>query len=244
MKCSQNLHWNHSIHYEIFCEMTWGDTLHCTVSNNISLAKRFSVYVIINCWHFHENDLSYETVFSICLFDLPVKTSLSSMSQLFPIPFASLPSHQLCFVTPPPSSHTAHLTSPFLNSSWWLITMKSYQSHTPIQNKEPTFRHHVHPSVSITVSVPHSWSAQLSFSHRSFTFNSNKSPTWCISFSVYYPDVCLQLNMFRALSRPSSGAQWLQWQPLVLLSYRGDSRTVFVVGPAGLTTNTARLSPW
>jgi len=26
-------------------------------------------------------------------------------------------------------------------------------------------------------------------------------------FSVYYPDVCLQLNMFRAFSRPSSGAQ-------------------------------------
>jgi hypothetical protein len=45
------------------------------------------------------------------------------------------------------------------------------------------------------------------------------------NFSVYYPDVYLQLNMFRAFSRPSSGAQWLQWQPLVLLS------------------NTARLSP-
>ena len=26
-------------------------------------------------------------------------------------------------------------------------------------------------------------------------------------FSFYYPDVCLQLNMFRAFSRPSSGAQ-------------------------------------
>jgi len=49
----------------------------------------------------------------------------------------------------------------------------------------------------------------LTFWHRSFTFNSNKSPTWCNNFSVYYPDVCLQLNMFRAFSRPSSGAQWL-----------------------------------
>jgi hypothetical protein len=51
--------------------------------------------------------------------------------------------------------------------------------------------------------------------------------------------------MFRAFSRPSSGAQWMQWQPLVLPSYRGDSRAVFVVGPAGRpagpTTNTARL---
>jgi hypothetical protein len=34
-----------------------------------------------------------------------------------------------------------------------------------------------------------------------------------------------------------------QWQPLVLPSYRGDSRAVFVIRPAGPTTNTARLSP-
>jgi hypothetical protein len=73
----------------------------------------------------------------------------------------------------------------------------------------------------------------LNFWHSSFTFNSNKSPTWCNNFSVYYPEVCLQLNMLRAFSRPSSGAQWLQWQSLVLPSYRGDSRAVFVVGPAG-----------
>jgi hypothetical protein len=37
--------------------------------------------------------------------------------------------------------------------------------------------------------------------------------------------------MFRAFSRPSSGVQRLQWQSLVLPSYRGDSRVVFVVGP-------------
>jgi hypothetical protein len=54
--------------------------------------------------------------------------------------------------------------------------------------------------------------------------------------SIYYPDVRLQLNMFRAFSCPLSGAQWLQWQHLVLPSYRGDSRAVFVVGPAGPTT--------
>jgi hypothetical protein len=42
----------------------------------------------------------------------------------------------------------------------------------------------------------------------------------------------LEFNMFRAFSRPSSGAQWLQWQPLVLPSYRGDSRAAFLVGPA------------
>jgi len=72
---------------------------------------------------------------------------------------------------------------------------------------------------------------RLTFWHRSFKFNSNKSPTWCNKFSVYYPDVCLQLNIFRAFSSPSSGAQLLQWQPLVLPLYRGDSRAVFVVGP-------------
>jgi len=42
--------------------------------------------------------------------------------------------------------------------------------------------------------------------------------------------------MFRAFARPLSGAQRLQWQPLVFPSYRGDSRAVFVVGPAGPTT--------
>jgi len=44
--------------------------------------------------------------------------------------------------------------------------------------------------------------------------------------------------MFWGFSRPSSGAQWLQWQPLVLPSYCGDSRAEFVVGLAGPTTNT------
>jgi hypothetical protein len=78
---------------------------------------------------------------------------------------------------------------------------------------------------------------------RASSYNSNKSPTWCNNFSVYYRDVCLQLNMFRAFYSPSSGAQWLQWQPLVLPKYRGDSRVVFVIGPAGPTTNTTRLSP-
>jgi hypothetical protein len=73
----------------------------------------------------------------------------------------------------------------------------------------------------------------LTFWHRGFTCISNKSPTLCNNFSVYYPDVCLQLNMFRAFLRPSSGAQLLQWQPLVLPSYRGDSCAVFVIGLAG-----------
>jgi hypothetical protein len=43
---------------------------------------------------------------------------------------------------------------------------------------------------------------------------------------VYYLDVYLQLHMFRASSRPSSGAQQLQEQPLVLPSEHGDSSAV------------------
>ena len=84
----------------------------------------------------------------------------------------------------------------------------------------------------------HVWCLSLSWfkvcksvHHR--TIQINHQPDATFFFSVYYPDVCLQLNMFRSFSRPSSGAQWLQWQPMVLPSYRGDSRAVFVVGPAG-----------
>jgi hypothetical protein len=85
----------------------------------------------------------------------------------------------------------------------------------------------------------------LTIWHRSFKFNSNKSSTWCNNFSLYYPDVCLQLNIFRAFSRSSSGAQLLQCQSLVFTSYRGDSRAVFLVGPTGRSAQprtAARLS--
>ena len=51
-------------------------------------------------------------------------------------------------------------------------------------------------------------------------------PTRCNNFSSLLLDVYVQLNMFRASSRPSSGAQQLQWQPLVLPLERGDSSVV------------------
>jgi len=51
-------------------------------------------------------------------------------------------------------------------------------------------------------------------------------PTRCNSFSSLLLDVYLQLNMFRASSLPSSGAQQLQYQPLVLPSERGNSSAV------------------
>jgi hypothetical protein len=40
--------------------------------------------------------------------------------------------------------------------------------------------------------------------HRTIQINHQPDAT---IFSVYYPDICLQLNMFRAFSRLSSGAQ-------------------------------------
>jgi hypothetical protein len=51
-------------------------------------------------------------------------------------------------------------------------------------------------------------------------------PTRCNTFSSLLLDVYLQLNMFRASSRPSSGAQQPQKQPLVLPLERGDSSAV------------------
>jgi len=48
-------------------------------------------------------------------------------------------------------------------------------------------------------------------------------PTSCNNFSSLLLDVYLQLNMFRKSSRPSSGAQQLQQQPVVLPSEHGDS---------------------
>jgi hypothetical protein len=94
---------------------------------------------------------------------------------------------------------------------------------------------HILSSIIHTCTKPTNAYWQLMFYYIWITTNiSNKSPTKCNSFPVYYPDVYLQLNMFRAFFRPSSGAQWLQEQP---------RRAMFVVGPAGPTTKTARPTP-
>jgi len=58
-----------------------------------------------------------------------------------------------------------------------------------------------------------------------FTIQINQ-PTRCNNFSSLLLDVYVQLNMFWVFSRPSSGAQHLQLQPLVLLLERGDSSVV------------------
>ena len=60
-------------------------------------------------------------------------------------------------------------------------------------------------------------------------------PTRCNSLSNLLLDLYVQLNMFRASSRLSSGTQQLQQQPLVLPVERGDSSAVGC-GRAGPTT--------
>jgi hypothetical protein len=63
----------------------------------------------------------------------------------------------------------------------------------------------------------------LTFWHQSFPFNSNKSQTWRNNFLVYYPDVCLQLNMFRAFSAHHqelndwSGSLWFYLRIVVIV---------------------------
>jgi len=51
--------------------------------------------------------------------------------------------------------------------------------------------------------------AVVIYRNKSATIQINHQPDATIS-PVYYPDVYLQLNMFRASSRPSLGAQQLQ----------------------------------
>jgi len=58
-----------------------------------------------------------------------------------------------------------------------------------------------------------------------YTIQINR-PTRCNKFSSLLLDVYVQLNMFRASSLPSSGAQQLQQQPLVLPLERGGSSAV------------------
>jgi len=63
-------------------------------------------------------------------------------------------------------------------------------------------------------------------------------PTRCNSFSSLLLDVYVQLNMFRASSRPSTGAQQLQQQPLVLQLELGV-RSAVGRGRATATNSTA-----
>ena len=78
----------------------------------------------------------------------------------------------------------------------------------------------------------------LTLWHRSFKFNSNESPTWCNNFSVYFPDVCLQLNMFWGFSvhhqelNDCSGSLWFYLRivvTVVLCSWPARPQTQWII---------------
>jgi hypothetical protein len=74
----------------------------------------------------------------------------------------------------------------------------------------------------------------LTFWHRSFTFNSNKSPTWCnIFFQFIILTFIYSSTSFGRFPAHHQKLQCLHWQTLVSPSYCGEGRAVFVVGPAG-----------
>ena len=66
------------------------------------------------------------------------------------------------------------------------------------------------------------------------TFQINQ-PTRCNNFSSLLLDVYVQLNMFRASSRPSSGAQQLQQQQSLVLPLERDGSSAVGRGRAGRT---------
>jgi hypothetical protein len=74
--------------------------------------------------------------------------------------------------------------------SWKGVQTTSSSSNTARVSNQPTFERR------LTADTP-----------EYLIFNSNKSPTRCNNFPVYHPGVYLKLNMFRAFSRPSSGAK-------------------------------------
>ena len=76
---------------------------------------------------------------------------------------------------------------------------------------------HVFSKVFLTFKV---WK---SVHHHTIQIN---QPTRCNNFSSLLLDVYVQLNMFRASLHPSSGAQQMQMQPLVLPFERGGSSAV------------------
>ena len=75
----------------------------------------------------------------------------------------------------------------------------------------------------ILIQCEYNFKVCQSVHHHTFQIN---QPTRCKNFSSLLFDVYVKLNMFRASSRPSSGAQQLQQQPLVLPLERGGSSAV------------------
>jgi len=102
--------------------------------------------------------------------------------------------------------------------SIWNIALKSRTERTSVLQKLQ-FRH----TNTNTYTQNINFKVCQSVHHHTLQVN---QPTRCNSFSSLLLDVYVRLNLFRESSRPSSGAQQLQWQPLVLPSEHGDSSAV------------------
>jgi hypothetical protein len=92
------------------------------------------------------------------------------------------------------------------------ITLQEELMYFNLKPKEILLEHKIYTPIRVNIS-------------ETFPITINQ-PTRCNNFSSLLLDVYVQLNIFRASSRPSSGAQQLQSQPLVLPMERGGSSAV------------------
>ena len=116
------------------------------------------VYVIINRWHFHDNGSSYEKYY------LSLRSSYEDFPSIhaptFPNSFCipSLTSDLFCLPLPLPHCSFNIFIFKFLMVTDYNAVLSIAHSYTEQKANFQTPR----PSVSITVSVPYLWSAQLS----------------------------------------------------------------------------------
>ena len=123
---------------------------------------------------------------------------------------------------------------------WYAGWIPTWISDSSVHTRQLTIQNNKIPSLHDWLTVHHSitlvdihWCTKLLF-------------IYIYNFSRKLLDVYIQLNMFRASSRPSSGAQQLHLQPLVLPLERGGSSAVGrcrAGRPAGPTTNNTTATP-
>jgi len=83
--------------------------------------------------------------------------------------------------------------------------LSTFQSSNYVKSFQIKFR--ANTCLSTARKNMYSGGITLSALRHNSLLTSNKSPTRCNNFPIYYPDIYLQLKMFRALSLPSSEAQ-------------------------------------
>jgi hypothetical protein len=138
-------------------------------------------------------------IFSICVLPLGchIVSCTYKISCLFVLCFTNKLEHHGWVL----GTSASYIDNPNVEFSYQSPDVFSERFCVPSHSPRPKIGMLCHKGLSLATPL------LLTFWHRSSTFNSNKSPTRCNNFSVYYFDFCLQPNMFRAFSRPSLGAQ-------------------------------------